>query len=38
MKYTFFKRAVDMGIVYGPKDMTFSEYLLFTWIKEALNG
>jgi hypothetical protein len=37
-KYFFFKSAVDLGINYGPKDLSFSQMMLFSWIKDGLSG
>lgn len=37
-RYTFFKRAIDLGITYGKKDLIFSDFLLFSLIKDELSG
>lgn len=37
-RYSFFKQSQDLGIVYGPKDLTFTDMLLFSWIRGTVNG
>jgi hypothetical protein len=37
-KYTFFKRSTDIGITYRPTDLSFSDSMIFSWIKEGLDG
>jgi hypothetical protein len=34
VQYGYFKRAQNMGIVYRPDDLTFSDFLIFSWISE----
>jgi len=31
-RYSYFKMANDIGIKYGPADLSFSDMLLFSWI------
>lgn len=38
-RYDFFKRSLDLGITYSKEDLSFSEMMIFSWIKEGLlNG
>lgn len=37
-RYTFYKRSLDLGIRYGKRDLTFTEFMLFSFIKEAFDG
>jgi hypothetical protein len=37
-RFTFFKRAIDLGITYTNKDLSFVDFMLFSWISEAVNG
>lgn len=36
-KYLFFKRSKDLGITYTKRDLIFSEFLLFSLIKDEMN-
>jgi hypothetical protein len=31
-RYRHFRASVDLGIVYGPRDLTFTDMILFSWI------
>lgn len=31
-RYSYFKIATDLGIVFGPQDLSFTDMLLFSWI------
>jgi hypothetical protein len=33
-EYGVFESAINLGITFGPNDLTFTEFLLFKWIKE----
>lgn len=37
-KYLFFKRAIDLGITFTKNDLSFTEILLFSLIKDSMNG
>lgn len=37
-RYTFYKRSLDLGIRYNKKDMKFTEFMLYSFIKEAFDG
>lgn len=37
-EYTFFKRSVDLGITYKKEDLTFNKFLLYSLIKEKMDG
>jgi hypothetical protein len=37
-RYSFFSRAIKLGISYGKRDLTFSDFLLFSCIKEKIDG
>jgi hypothetical protein len=31
-RYAFYKMSIDLGVKYGPDDLSFSDMLLFSWI------
>jgi len=37
-KYGFYFSSIDIGIKYGPQDLSFSEMMLYSWIKDGLNN
>lgn len=37
-KYGFFSRSVKLGITYTPKDLSFSDFYLFSLIKDAVEN
>lgn len=37
-EYTYFKQARDLGITYTPKDLSFSRMILFSSIRECIDG
>lgn len=37
-RYTFFARAIKLGITFGKRDLSFSDFLLFSCIKEKIDG
>jgi hypothetical protein len=37
-RYSYFKRAREIGIVYSKSDLTFTDMMLFSFIKEKLDG
>jgi hypothetical protein len=37
-RYLYFSESKEMGIFYGPSDMSFTDMMLFTWIKDGLGG
>lgn len=37
-RYTFYKRSLDLGIRYNKRDLTFTEFMLYAFIKEAFDG
>jgi hypothetical protein len=37
-RYTFFARATKLGITYTKRDLSFSDFLLFSCIKEKIDG
>jgi hypothetical protein len=37
-EYTYFKQAREIGITFTPKDLTFSKMLLFSSIRECIDG
>lgn len=37
-RYLIFKRSQDLGIVYGKKDLKFTDFMLFSLIKEKMGG
>jgi len=37
-EYSYFTSSKDLGINYGPNDLSFSKMMLYSWIKEAIGG
>jgi hypothetical protein len=37
-KYCYYANSIDIGITYRPTDLSFSESLLYSWIKDGLNN
>lgn len=37
-RFLYFKGAVDLGINFTPRDLSFSDLLVFGWIKDAADG
>ena len=37
-RYSFFNKGLSLGISYTPKDLSFTDMLLFNWIKEGESG
>jgi len=37
-EYSYFASSKDLGINYGPNDLSFSKMMLYSWIKEAIGG
>ena len=37
-KYCYFANSIDLGITYRPDDISFSESMLFSWIKDGLGN
>jgi hypothetical protein len=37
-EYSFFESSLVIGISYGPKDLSFSRMLLYSWIREAIQN
>lgn len=33
-RYGVFKSATNLGVSYGPSDLSFTDFLLFGWIQE----
>jgi hypothetical protein len=31
-RYSYFKMSVDLGVRFGPEDLSFTDMLLFSWI------
>jgi hypothetical protein len=31
-RYSYFKLSVDLGVRYGPDDLSFTDMILFSWI------
>jgi hypothetical protein len=36
-RYSYYKSSLNIGINYSPKDLSFSEMLIFSWIKDGLD-
>jgi hypothetical protein len=36
-KYCFYSNSIEIGVTYSPRDMSFSEMMLFSWIKDGLS-
>jgi hypothetical protein len=37
-KYCYFFNSVDLGVKYTPQDLSFSEMMLYSWIKDGLSN
>ncbi len=37
-RFTFFHNSIELGIKFSPQDMKFSDMMLYSWIKDGLNG
>ena len=37
-RYGFYKSSIDIGVGYSPRDLTFSQMMLYSWIKDGLSG
>ena len=37
-KFCYFSNAIEIGVTYSPRDLSFSEMLIFSWIKDGLSN
>jgi hypothetical protein len=37
-RFIFYNNSLDIGIKYTPQDLKFTDMLLYSWIKDGLNG
>lgn len=37
-KYCFFSNSLDIGVTYSPRDLSFTDMLIYSWIKDGLSN
>lgn len=37
-RFVFFNNSISLGISYGPESLSFTDMMLFNWIKEGVSG